>query len=276
MSVSLKSPIASSISAATTVRKDLYEENISNYSRPVQFYSLRKSGTNLIKKFMSLIRVREKVYQPQIHIDTVNISRLSANKNYIVSVRDPRDQLVSLANWRVSDSYVAIERGKGNFSKEARQKFLKLKSMTLQERVHFVLSSTFDQGIRYKSYENILSLKEKFPENVYVIKFEDFIGPNRGGSAKNKQIDVLRKIGQICRNKIFPKNRLVSCSNEMMGETSTFTTVKVKVGQWKSALSADSIRLVKSELNKYILALGYETDPDWDVAYLEGLEKRKA
>ena len=237
-----------------------------NNNLPCRFISIRKSGTNLVSRLMERMNVQKSIYEPQLHVDRVNTNKLNPKRNYIISVRDPRDALVSLANWVYSPSEVVMRRRQGKFSKKECHKF---RSMTTQQKVNYYLRAGTNPV-----FEQTLQAVQKFPRNVFIVRFEDLIGPSAGGSSRQMQLLTIGRIAKVLKYSLSREGQK-RVAHEMIGGTTTYTSKKKKVGQWKSVFTAEDIKLVKEQFNEFILAFGYETDPDWDVPYLEKLEAAK-
>lgn len=222
--------------------------------------TIRKSGTNLLNKILKIIGIPNQKIYPQIHIDNMDVEHLKPDVNYIVSIRDPRDSVISLANWIINNKAIEISKQKGHYSAETHQKLLR---MNLSERIDYV----FTMSHFFKGFENVLKAKERFSENVYIFKFEDFIGPQFGGSSKQVQIETIQKITRLCHRNL-NKSQIQKIAVEMIGETPTYTKKKDKVGAWKTILNDKQIEIIKTNLNEFLLTFGYETDANWDVDFL--------
>ncbi len=225
-----------------------------------QLTTIRKSGTHFLDKLLRMVKIPDRKIYPLLHIEKIDVEHLRSNVNYIISIRDPRDAVVSLANWLINDKAVQKHKQNHTHSEEEHQRLLK---MTLHERINVAFDETFLKG-----YQNVLRAKEKLPGNVYVFKFEDFIGPQYGGASKREQLVTLQKIIKLC-NRDLSIEEVRKATAQVEGGTPTFTKRKEKVGGWKSILNDEQIGMIKEHLNPFILKFGYETNPDWDVDFLK-------
>ena len=225
-----------------------------------QLTTIRKSGTHFLDKLLRLVKIPDRKIYPLLHVEKIDVEHLRSNVNYIISIRDPRDAVVSLANWLINDKAVQKHKQNHTHSEEEHQRLL---NMTMHERINTAFDQTFLKG-----YQNVLRAKEKFPSNVHIFKFEDFIGPQYGGASKRAQLITLQKIIKLC-NRDLSIDEVRKAVAKVEGGTPTFTKRKEKVGGWKSILNDEQIKKIKEHLNPFILKFGYETNPDWDVDFVK-------
>lgn len=237
-----------------------------NQTGTLRVYMVPKSGTNLLKQILFLLNVANQEDFKQINIQNVDAEKFDPKKQYIISIRDPRDTVISLANWMINPSRIdAAQTGKDK--RKVTKSINQNKGKTLNERVTKCLTDPTFMGSSIASFQSALKIKQMCARNVFFFKFEDFIGPQFGGAPKKIQLHTIIQIAKACKMNI-GQGRARSIANKMVGGTLTYTPTKNKVGAWTDQLSDANIKLIKEKLNPCILGFGYETDPDWEKAYL--------
>ncbi len=95
--------------------------------------------------------------------------------------------------------------------------------------------------------------------NVCVVRFEDLVGPNGGGSAQ-AQRDSIRKIAQHIGIDL-SEDDISDIMAKIFGKGLTFR--RGKIGAWRSHFSENHKKLFKQVAGDLLFELDYEKNPDW-------------
>jgi len=98
--------------------------------------------------------------------------------------------------------------------------------------------------------------------NTLVIKFEDLIG-NQGGGSQELQYGVIDAIAMHLKIKISSSDIEYIAGNVFSKNASTFR--KGQIGNWKDIFTDEHVELFKEETGNLLIELGYETSGDWGV-----------
>lgn len=96
-------------------------------------------------------------------------------------------------------------------------------------------------------------------KNVCVVRFEDLVGPQGGGS-QEVQLDAMRKIANYLG--IYPTDgELLGIALKLFGK---FITLRAgQIGSWKSHFSEQHKKEFKRVAAQLLVDLGYERDFEW-------------
>ncbi|MDR3646391.1 MAG: sulfotransferase domain-containing protein [Candidatus Babeliales bacterium] len=242
----------------------LYISTISSEQRPVFFTSIPKAGTHLIGKCLSLLTGKEqknnmdgfegggRAYFDKIHAFQDKLifhKHLVCNEhalnfvkegNFITffTLRDPRDQLVSLAYWM----------------KKYPKAFAETSSLGINQLITYLVNKKGHFIYYYDAYIGWI----KQPD-VCTIKFEDLVGPQGGGTSK-KQIAEISKIARHLNLKITNAD-VIRVVNNLWGKTGTFRSGKI--GSWKTNFTQKQKNTFKKNFGQLLIDLGYEKDLNW-------------
>lgn len=167
----------------------------------------------------------------------------------IVVIRDPRDVVVSHANYlaRKSTHYMNPL----------------YKALTPKERI-----MTSIEGVTStSSHPALCNIRERFDgiiawnahPNAYVTRFEKLIGPQGHGSREAQLSDLrgmLRHLGLEMTD-----NRLRMITGRIYGGTRTFT--RGQWGRWRADFDEDHRQACKELIGDLLVELGYEQDLHW-------------
>lgn len=92
------------------------------------------------------------------------------------------------------------------------------------------------------------------------INFEKLVGSRGGAYSDRDQLEELRKIANAIDLKISDK-QLLKAFTETFGKGETFN--QCKVGRWKDYFNEENKRLFKEVLGEELIEMGYESDYDW-------------
>jgi hypothetical protein len=113
----------------------------------------------------------------------------------------------------------------------------------------------------------LLSLDERYrrfsgwgrDEGAVVVKFEDLVGPEGGGSADAQR----RAVGRVAEHLgLEADERTMRLVEEgLFGEGRTFR--KGQIGGWREEFSPEHARAAKEVAGPLLVELGYEAGPEW-------------
>lgn len=256
----------------------------SNSNNKITIVTPPKCGTHLLNKVVKLLGVNVdkqlfhfynealKERGPFCEIIGAPI-KLKPNRKYITIYRDPRDALLSY----VKHFQKKIIIGKGLHD---------IEKLTQSECVDAFLetwenpSSELWRGIPCKelrkyslcffsSLNAALELKNNKSKNLLAVQFEKLIPKFSGGKSNNVRFKMVEKISKfISSNK--SQKQISKIIPQIWGETQTFdNSIQKKVNKWQDSLSIEQIKKIKEQFNYLIMGLGYETNPNWDLEYVE-------
>lgn len=163
----------------------------------------------------------------------------------IFTLRDPRDQLVSLSDW--------FDEGQWSWVPAS-------KLYNMNERIEEMICGKKFGWIAYECLQSRLSnLKKLHPRNCAVIRFENIVGPLGNGSA-DLQVEELLKIARLINLPLKEKKALL-IADQLFGNTKTFR--KGQAGRWRDYFTPEHISLYKKIYGKELIKLGYEKDKEW-------------
>ncbi|MDR3646460.1 MAG: sulfotransferase domain-containing protein [Candidatus Babeliales bacterium] len=238
--------------------------------RPVFFISIPKAGTHLLSKCLSLLT--GKGFVSNLHgvefNGIINYSKIKelqgsiifhkhlphnqsakefikkANLNTFFIIRDPRDQIVSLAYWVYKNP----------------ESFEDLYKLNMND---LILNLIEKNNAKRKAYESINSYREYVgwinEPGIHLVRFENLIG-EKGGGSLDKQIKEIYKILERLGLKSNIGN-IKSVANSLWGEAASFR--EGKIGSWKSHFTSQHIVVFKQTFGQLLIDLGYEKDLNW-------------
>ncbi len=173
------------------------------------------------------------------------------NFRVLQTIRDPRDQVQSMAAW------YGDERAPDN----ARRR--ELGPLTYEERLKVAIrGTTISNGAGVpgvcQCYEAMSGWYSQ--PIVHRVRFEDLVGAGGGGDSELQQMTV-----RACANLV---GRSISglepekVASDLFGRSHNFRIGRI--GTWRSVFTPQLIDLFKQEANHLLLELGYETNPDWN------------
>ncbi len=229
-----------------------------------------KSGTHLLQKALAYLGIdaqyacNEQTGESLPHLTHYlrlkNIDKIkdffSQDKKYIVTIRDPRDFTVSYINWVMQE--------------KDRKALPKWKKMSMDRKLYQLItgkvSAKIDNFLWWNWHMENFYIAERLMKenmsNILVLRFEDLVGPNGGGSYE-KQLDCVTQIATFAGLDL-PQERLEEICSALWGGTTTFSGEKKKIAQWRNHFSKKHILLFKRKYNDLLIDLGYEKDSNWD------------
>jgi hypothetical protein len=163
-------------------------------------------------------------------------------------VRDPRDVAVSQMHY--------IKRERGHFAHKA---FVALPSD--DERLLLSIRGGELGGHKLRSLEERYQQFMGWEQDggAVVVKFEDLVGPEGGGSAEARRRAMERVAAHLDLS--IDEAALRRVEEEMFGVGKTFR--KGQIGGWREEFSEEHTRVAKEVAGPWLVKLGYEADPDW-------------
>ncbi len=236
--------------------------------------SIPKCGTNLFRKCIHLLLSTS--YKASIPETTISITKFAKifgdpnnqfllthliytpilasylNRPYISSflvIRDPRDQIVSHA-------FYIIKRN------PHRQFLLNnlISDLITPRSVSPFGKSTINATYTIVNFYSMYLRWSTLPW-VCVIKFEDLVGP-QGGGTPNLQYQTIRKIAHHIN--VWPdQQKINNVAQSLFGGTHTFRSGKI--GEWKKYFTPEHKKRFKAVPSacQLLIDLGYEKDSNW-------------
>lgn len=247
-----------------------------NQPRKIVLLTVPKAGTHLVAKALELMTGRnvewiaasvlaDPVINPNKRLNphdrTIMMHHLFSSFDFIrhdksgkyvkiIQIRDPRDLLLSQIGWLANCSWCWY--APRDYNKEFNRLSFDQKLTT---------TITFPEGNGFYSMRYFLHKALEWIEepDVLVLRFEDLIGPDGGGTreAQEKAIrDLAAHIGYTLDQ--YDVDRIAL---SLFGNTPTFK--KGLIGEWKKKYSLEHIDLFKEWLGEELIQLGYEPDYNW-------------
>lgn len=259
---------------------------ILNINSSIVSISIPKSGTHLLSKCISIIINKKAIYCRDINklkndfnarnfywnhlkFSNLNSEQLYNNIKFLM-IRDPRDQIVSMAYWIEKE----ITERKEFFEKVAQGKitgtnYMIYKDLSFDQRVFkliyegspiydgfYKLDNKVTNGI-VEFYNSYLSwIKSK---NICLIKFENLVGAKGGGSSKLQKQEIQKIAKHIGIN--LADTEIYKIIDQLFGGTNTFKSGQI--GTWKKSLNLNNKVAIKNAVGKLLIELGYEKDFNW-------------
>lgn len=234
--------------------------------------SIPKCGTHLLDKALRLITGKPSVSKFYITIRQENIDSVKPNQILVTHAictmhnelilskndykgvfiyRDPRDAVVSFANW--------IYKTPQHWPHHCK--------LSMNELI-FVLTLNFYSAFGVFEIPNLRSIDDfyrkaylpwKNKPGIYTTTFEKLIGPNGGGNL-NDQITELKNIAKHF-NVIIDDAQAIDISNKLFGNTFTFSAGQI--GTWQKYFNQEHKNVFKLVAGQLLIDLGYEKDLNW-------------
>jgi sulfotransferase 6B1 len=225
--------------------------------------SIPKSGTHLLDKCLSLLTGKTHLWVhkpkslirgklPEIPHDKYLMYHMHYNMRLseflkqqampvIFTIRDPRDQVVSMTFWKLTRAKVHPE--------EASR--LASDPTFFSEYLMTRIKGITNYYNRYLGWRN--------DPHCYTVKFEDLVG-KQGGGSRSTQIHEIKKIARHCKIPLTQKT-LLYCLKNIFGGTTTFR--KGHIGGWRKYFTKAHKKAFKKYAGQLLIDLGYEKDLNW-------------
>lgn len=289
------------------IKKNLFvKEKVENPD--AYFLTMKKAGTHMAEKCLRMLMAKDE-YEYQYILKTSDDHRALAHiqgrdgftlnfrhidfeanspfynhvfdKKKIVVIRDPRDMLISGANFipmifmlgtspnppSWAASYVQIA---GEFLK-------KWDELPITDKINSLVTQSVPKSIyqytpEYYKLDNSLFIPpfdftmQIFPTmnfihspNTLIVRYEDLVGPQGGGTQK-AQVKCIKEIAEFIGIEM-DDERCKNVGKDLYG--STFTFRKGKLNAWKTTFDEENKKLFKEHLGKALIQMGYEKDNNW-------------
>lgn len=247
--------------------------DVNTLVRPDKFvvYSPPKCGTHLVGKLLGLMFD----LKPEYHLEELgnlqeclhrcrhatnngafvvahafNCESLSAliREGYkvIFILRDPRDQLVSAANWL----------------REGQWQFLGASKIANDDEL--ITELITGKRFGWRCFEDCIGSRlvvvRKCPVNKsYITRFEALVGPEGGGD-DSQQLHEIFRIASFLGVEL-PYERAEYAAYEVFGDTWSFR--RGQIGAWRERFTLEQLRTYKRLYGKWLVQLGYESNYSW-------------
>lgn len=269
----------------------------SHNTKTIVTISIPKCGTHLLGKLLELLTGKKKKFDfvlPsyeslismgrteifQTHIKYMDEYREFFNKENLIKFfvyRDPRDFLISLYFWtqrgitellNSPDAMKIINENPNGIM--GLINYLKYKNLSKEQLIfEFIHHGTYfydylspyyphylTEGIAdfYKAYLPWISSK-----GFYVVKFENLVGSQGGGSLQLQLAEIKNIAKHIGIN--LTDKQTQDLANKLFGGTATFR--EGKIGAWKEHFTKEHKLAFKKSAANLLINLGYEKDMNW-------------
>lgn len=205
----------------------------------VSSYTSEQSIKNLLSEAKNLNRASYLLGHAP-YSDLLHHILLSHEIKMLFIIRDPRDVLVSWANY--------IHQHPGHFAYSGHV------GKNFEDRVQLVLKGGYlPNGIYIESFASILCAISGWlnAQNVFVTRFEDLVGSQGGGSDLVQSRELERICGYLGVDNINP----TVIASQLFGGTKTFR--EGQIAGWQNALSVDLKKQVDEKILHLLPGLGY-------------------
>jgi sulfotransferase 6B1 len=189
---------------------------------------------------------------------------INKNIKVILSVRDPRDLVLSAANYIKEEAHPYSPHFRGTSLEEVINQVIigidgplyvhkpkKLKSPIFKDYKHNLQGGIFETCQRFLRWEGV--------GQALRINFEDLVG-SKGGGCDEKQKETILRISEFCSVQLLDID-LDNIKNNLFGESSTFR--KGQIGSWKKVFTDENIKIFKECSGDLLVKMGYELDNNW-------------
>lgn len=258
--------------------------------------SIPKCGTNLLINYLNTLTNKklqsfsfnlpclEQIKEQSNHIFSTHIKYTESNKNKLLCLgcktffiyRDPRDQLISWLFWaqkKLSENHSFYQKLALSpmAYKEVQPSYGVYQNLSLDEQIRTLIcdGTAYYDGLGnylgkkhvtkgifefYNSYLEWMNQKD-----VCVIKFENLIGKQGGGSQELQTIEIKKILSYLNINLI--EIEIQNLIQKIFGGTHTFR--EGKIGSWKNYFTQEHKQLFKKIAGDLLIKLDYEKDLNW-------------
>ncbi|MEI8365447.1 MAG: hypothetical protein WCF65_03420 [Parachlamydiaceae bacterium] len=238
----------------------------------IVYMTIPKGGSQLIRKAIGMITARpfRRLPQPEIfqenelpYLDPLDptivfhhleagyeVIRCATSGRYckIVMIRDPRDVIVSMAEWIHAVGHTALAKLFMGLPVEKQiAELIECPNLKMNGILPFVFDTK--AGIQ----EALLWMNDP---SVHICRFEDLVGPLGGGS-KERQLEAVHSLAQHMGYDL-PQQEIEEISENLFGGTMTFR--QGMIGEWRKVFTPEHVELFKNTMGCELVSLGYEWD----------------
>ncbi len=243
----------------------------SGQKKTVFFLTLPKSGTHLLKKVLPMILEKDILYFTNIDQDPFNPPHIPDDQYFIFNhvypgfskykewnkdkcikvllIRDPRDAVISFMHWLPKEKH---------WGPWTPQEFIDdFNSLSQEERLtRSILFPDKYLGIPLFCREALEWMKDP---NVFILRFEDIVGPQGGGSRATQEKTIQALSEHIGVH--LSQERIAFIADNLFGGSFTFR--EGKIGTWSKYFNEAHKKLFKSTMGYALIKMGFEANEDW-------------
>lgn len=237
----------------------LYTASLFAAPSPYILVTQPKAGTNLMSTLLNMIHEEREPYlfchydskfrpkmivdwwqkggMPILHLFSPQFTYnylLNSHPNFklILIVRDIRDAYVSYAHFICKDPALSEE---------------EMINRAFQDSGYFAMSGFLCHFFNHPRF--------------YVVRFEDLVGPEGGGS-KEKQTEAIFNLAAFIDSPI-SREQASAYGGMLFGNRQSATFRQGQIGSWKQALNLEQKQWLKAHFGRTLICLGYEKDLNW-------------
>ena len=217
-------------------------------------FTIPKAGTHFMKELLNElnipIEVKHRHSNPNKKNTLFYISPSAIGNNNVAVIRDLRDKVCSSVSWleKRSNAQLSTHPEANNYKNSSPdEKLLQCIKMEGLSKGHMI--TTLD------CCHFVIDLMKR--ADTFVLRFEDFIGPQAGGHlTEEERVSLLKK---MCSHIGHPRSneRINSALQNIWGQSVTYNTVQKKVGRWKQMFNQDHKEAFMNIWNGINVSLGY-------------------
>jgi len=166
----------------------------------------------------------------------------------ILVIRDPRDVIVSATYWLEKNDWYSHTVDHTRFYQADFEGRITYMIDFPKKYAVYSIKGFFERALTWFDRSDVL-----------IVRFEDLIGPNGGGSSE-RQLATLRALCHYLEVDV-EEERIQHIARTLWGRGGTFR--KGKVGSWREVFTPYQKMLCKSTMGDLLIALGYEKDLEW-------------
>lgn len=167
----------------------------------------------------------------------------------IFLIRDPRDQTLSCVKWLLE----------GKWPGEMDPRFLSEPASFDEKLLEAITGQKYGISTVEKFICRNIGWLEKTPDLVYVVKYEDLVGPEGGGD-RDKQINAIIGIAKHIGIQL-DKKQANEIALSLYGGTDTFR--EGQLNKWKKTFKPVHKKAFKELYGNLLIYMGYEKSLDW-------------
>lgn len=180
----------------------------------------------------------------------------------IFIIRDPRDQVVSMAHWLHNAPNRVYQHRFDQFSIE--QLISMMIEINSQEGPYAFLFKYKNVWPELENFCDVAGLYDLYlpwsdNPNVYTTRFEKLIGPRGGGTLDEQVTEILNIAAHV--GVTLSVEQVTRITNHLFGSGMTF--YKGKIGAWKNEFTQEHKNAFKRVAGDLLIKLGYEKDLNW-------------
>lgn len=228
---------------------EISETNTQDHAN-VEFYTIPKSGTHLLRRIVQLITHEDNYLniEGDIHI----VPEVLESKNpKVLLIRDLRDVMISQVFWFRAKNFAWPGGGELCFVDP------KFQTLSFNEQISWVINFP-EEFWGLKEYAQMAIEIIKLP-NTHVCRFEDLVGP-QGGQDRLRQENAIKDLAAFLGFSL-SYEEISYIADNAFGNSATFR--RGQTGSWSEMFSKKNKELFKKRMGQELIDLGYVADEDW-------------